>query len=445
MSHDVQPGWYQNPDGSNSKRYWDGGQWTNAVADFDIKKSLEDSDDTPRVDSIFETTNNKPAKKIIFPSNIVLEKTKPSYVDIDLADQSENLVKLFKERVQYETVKHYWYLDYPFPLHCLPEYKFPKGFKAPDITVTVYRELDRKGLIRFVISGMNSLSVDIKEAVLKQFINDIFEDIHNKSLNKNLGNQEIKSRDLSVANEINTFIYDIKYIPDSALIHVKIDRLTPNVKKYLLKKVDSFGGLDISGVTGTYKDKDLDSYTKYKIKYRDVTLKEFEITLNNERKLDQDQMKLMTANLINHWENESQPIAKINGNIDGNKKGLIGTTVEHIIENYLNLKGRTPRRYYWTYQFLSIGLIFGNFAIWTLFSSFLSSDSAQIMLLLTTGAILVALIPIELGIRVRRLHDIDLSAWTLLILLIPLVNLFFLIYFSIAPSHKGPNKYGAEI
>jgi len=54
MSSDVQPGWYQNPDGSNSKRYWDGNQWTNAVADNDIKKPLEDSDNTLRVKSNFE-------------------------------------------------------------------------------------------------------------------------------------------------------------------------------------------------------------------------------------------------------------------------------------------------------------------------------------------------------------------------------------------------------
>lgn len=114
-----------------------------------------------------------------------MERTKPSYVDIDLAGQPEDLIKLFKEKVQYETNKHYWYLDYPFPLHCLPEYKFPKGFQAPNITVTVYRELDRKDLIRFVFSGMNGLSDDIKESALRQFVNDIFEDIHNQNTDKN--------------------------------------------------------------------------------------------------------------------------------------------------------------------------------------------------------------------------------------------------------------------
>jgi uncharacterized membrane protein YhaH (DUF805 family) len=58
---------------------------------------------------------------------------------------------------------------------------------------------------------------------------------------------------------------------------------------------------------------------------------------------------------------------------------------------------------------------------------------------------ILGIIPIEIGMRIRRLHDIGLSGWTLLITLIPLINVFFIFYYILTPSQQGQNKYGEQI
>lgn len=49
---------------------------------------------------------------------------------------------------------------------------------------------------------------------------------------------------------------------------------------------------------------------------------------------------------------------------------------------------------------------------------------------------------IMLGIR--RLHDLDKSGWFMLLTLIPLVNLFFLLYLWFMPGTQGYNRYGED-
>lgn len=44
---------------------------------------------------------------------------------------------------------------------------------------------------------------------------------------------------------------------------------------------------------------------------------------------------------------------------------------------------------------------------------------------------------------VRRLHDIDMSGWWLLLSLVPLVNLFFILYMLFKRGTEGPNRFGA--
>lgn len=44
----------------------------------------------------------------------------------------------------------------------------------------------------------------------------------------------------------------------------------------------------------------------------------------------------------------------------------------------------------------------------------------------------------------KRLHDLNKSAWFLLILLIPLVNFVFALYMLFADGTVGPNRYGDD-
>ena len=44
---------------------------------------------------------------------------------------------------------------------------------------------------------------------------------------------------------------------------------------------------------------------------------------------------------------------------------------------------------------------------------------------------------------IRRLHDKNQSGWLSLIMLVPLINLFFFVYLSCAKGDAGTNNYGA--
>lgn len=45
---------------------------------------------------------------------------------------------------------------------------------------------------------------------------------------------------------------------------------------------------------------------------------------------------------------------------------------------------------------------------------------------------------------VRRLHDLDLSGWWMLLLCVPLINFFFAIYIYFFKGTEGPNQYGDD-
>ena len=45
---------------------------------------------------------------------------------------------------------------------------------------------------------------------------------------------------------------------------------------------------------------------------------------------------------------------------------------------------------------------------------------------------------------VRRLHDLDKCGWWMLLLIVPLVNLFFCLYLLFFKGTEGPNQYGED-
>jgi uncharacterized membrane protein YhaH (DUF805 family) len=56
----------------------------------------------------------------------------------------------------------------------------------------------------------------------------------------------------------------------------------------------------------------------------------------------------------------------------------------------------------------------------------------------------IPLVWILLATYTKRWHDLDMSAWMLLTLFIPLVNLLILLYLGLAPGTNGPNNYGED-
>ena len=103
------------------------------------------------------------------------------------------------------------------------------------------------------------------------------------------------------------------------------------------------------------------------------------------------------------------------------------------IKNYCNFSGRARRTEYWMFTLISavivsvLGIIDGIIGI----------------NILTSLYSLFILIP-ELALSFRRLHDIDKSAWWLLIAFVPVVGAIVLLVFSLKQGTVGTNGYGDD-
>lgn len=108
-------------------------------------------------------------------------------------------------------------------------------------------------------------------------------------------------------------------------------------------------------------------------------------------------------------------------------------------KNYLNFSGRSGPSAYWWYMLWSLifTILFG------LIDSLALEISAEDLFSLSNLVALITLIP-GLALSFRRLHDIDKSAWWLLIVL-TIIGVFVLIYWAIKAGDRHKNRYGADI
>ena len=93
------------------------------------------------------------------------------------------------------------------------------------------------------------------------------------------------------------------------------------------------------------------------------------------------------------------------------------------LQKYIDFNGRASRSEYWWFVLLTIALSFIPVIGWILR--------------------LVLLLP-SLAVQVRRLHDMERSAWWLLLLVPPITIIggFVLLIMSAFPGTPGPNRYG---
>ena len=115
------------------------------------------------------------------------------------------------------------------------------------------------------------------------------------------------------------------------------------------------------------------------------------------------------------------------------------SAVKTVFRKAFDFQGRAMRSEFWyfvLFQFL-VGIIAGALDA-ALFKELALEGNGPIGLTMT----LVLFIP-GLSVSFRRLHDIDRSAWWLLIGLVPLIGLIVLIYFFVQPGTPGQNRFGA--
>ena len=122
-------------------------------------------------------------------------------------------------------------------------------------------------------------------------------------------------------------------------------------------------------------------------------------------------------------------------------------------DNPLSLEGRFGRLSFigW-YAFLNIIFFFASIALSLVSGMFslttLSLDNQQFVNAVTglagLGYLLLVVFYIYFYIVVvaRRLHDLDKSGWLMLLILIPVVNIFFIFYLLLAAGTPGHNRFG---
>jgi uncharacterized membrane protein YhaH (DUF805 family) len=105
------------------------------------------------------------------------------------------------------------------------------------------------------------------------------------------------------------------------------------------------------------------------------------------------------------------------------------------LTKYTVFHGRAGRREYWFFVLFNVLVCFAGVVM--------DSILGHRFHLFETVATLALFVP-GLAVSFRRLHDIDRTAWWLLIVLIPVVGWAVLLVFHLLPGTPGPNRYGSH-
>ncbi|MFA6154893.1 DUF805 domain-containing protein [Mesorhizobium sp.] len=116
-----------------------------------------------------------------------------------------------------------------------------------------------------------------------------------------------------------------------------------------------------------------------------------------------------------------------------------------LTRNYFNFAGRARRKEYWGYclfWLVSLLIIFGIGIFTDGEMGNLDSDVSAAVTVGLCGTFLLATLLPGLGMTVRRLHDIGLSGWLCLLILIPSIGSLIILVFALIPTQARENKWG---
>lgn len=114
--------------------------------------------------------------------------------------------------------------------------------------------------------------------------------------------------------------------------------------------------------------------------------------------------------------------------------------------NYANFRGRARRKEYWGfYLFWIVMLVVASLFGVVIDSAVGNLDAGSEMPIATlglTGVLVLATVVPYFALVVRRQHDIGLSGWFLLLMLLPYIGGLIIFVFTLIPSQKHDNKWG---
>lgn len=114
--------------------------------------------------------------------------------------------------------------------------------------------------------------------------------------------------------------------------------------------------------------------------------------------------------------------------------------VRTCFQKYVVISGRAQRsEYWWFFLFTAVvGYILGTLD-GMFFSSGPNGAPSVLQGLFSLGTILPSICA-----GGRRLHDRDMSAWWMLLLLVPLIGVLVLLVMFALPGTRGPNRFGPD-
>ncbi|RUU33009.1 DUF805 domain-containing protein [Mesorhizobium sp. M6A.T.Ce.TU.002.03.1.1] len=128
---------------------------------------------------------------------------------------------------------------------------------------------------------------------------------------------------------------------------------------------------------------------------------------------------------------------------NGPATGLWSYFWRGLTENYFNFAGRARRKEYWGY------FLFWTIALTVVVGIGLFIDDAMgniddlpAVTVGLCGAFVLATIPPWIGLNVRRLHDIGLTGWLFLAVLIPTIGWLIILVFALIPTQARENQWG---
>jgi uncharacterized membrane protein YhaH (DUF805 family) len=112
---------------------------------------------------------------------------------------------------------------------------------------------------------------------------------------------------------------------------------------------------------------------------------------------------------------------------------------------YAVLRGRSTRREYWSFAAVALTAMLVALAVADALERALPLGIAtkDLMVLLYLPVVVALGVP-GLAVKVRRLHDIGLSGWWLLIGFVPLVGGLIDLFFGLKPGDAGENRFGPD-
>ncbi|MBL8551104.1 MAG: DUF805 domain-containing protein [Hyphomonadaceae bacterium] len=115
--------------------------------------------------------------------------------------------------------------------------------------------------------------------------------------------------------------------------------------------------------------------------------------------------------------------------------------IQKCLQMYLNGAGRARRSEYWWFVLFEIAVI----VVAVIFDGIWNAGAGNFQpVYLVTGLAVLALICPAVCVAIRRVHDINITGWVVLVGAIPYVGGLIMLVLALIPGTAGPNKFGPD-